>query len=89
MTIDTLSLMALFRVETSNNALVFSPRQIKAHSFSAVDPQPGWEQYQRLEIAGYLTNTVNSGVVNVQIDSGLKDSGGNRSEKAFRVSLVK
>jgi hypothetical protein len=86
--VDIISLMMLFRVETSNNVLVFSPRNIKANSFSVADPQSGWEQYQRVEIAGYLTNTVNSGVVNIQIDSGLKDSGGNRSEKAFRISLL-
>jgi hypothetical protein len=87
--IDIISLMALFRVETSNNVLVFSPTLIKQNYFSVTDPETGWEKYQRIEIAGSLTNTVNSGVVNIQIDSGLKDSSGNRSEKAFRVSLVK
>jgi hypothetical protein len=87
--IDIISLMALFRVETSNNVFVFSPTLIKENSFSIVDPQNGWENHQRLEIMGRLINTVNSGVVYIKIDSGLKDSGGNRSEKTFRVSLVK
>jgi hypothetical protein len=87
--VDPFSLMALFRIETSNNALVFSPRLIKESSFSAADPEPGWENYQRLEIAGFLTNTVNSGVISIHIDSGLKDTGGNRNEKAFCISLLK
>jgi hypothetical protein len=89
LSVDVLSVMALFRVETSNNALSFSPRLVKGSGFQAVDPEPGWEQYQRLEIQGYLTNTVNSGVVYIEIGSGLKDTGGNKNEKAFRISLLK
>ncbi|MDR2435513.1 MAG: Ig-like domain-containing protein [Treponema sp.] len=89
LSVDALSLMELFRIETSNNVLVFSPRSIRESGFSAPDPRPGWEQYRRLEIRGLLTNTVNSGVVSILIDSGLRDSGGNRSEKKFRISLLK
>jgi hypothetical protein len=89
LTVDVYSLMRLFRIETSNNALNFSPRFIKEDFFSVADPEPGWENYQRLEIRGFLVNTVNSGVVTIRIDSGLLDSGGNKSEKAFCVSLLK
>ncbi|MDR1250591.1 MAG: Ig-like domain-containing protein [Treponema sp.] len=89
LSVDTLSLMALFHIETSNNVLVFSPRLIKESGFSVSDSRPGWEQYQRLEIRGFLTNTINSGVVNIHVDSGLQDSGGNRNEKKFRISLLK
>ncbi|MDR0583683.1 MAG: Ig-like domain-containing protein [Treponema sp.] len=88
LSVDTLSLMELFRVETSNNVLVFSPRLVRESGFSTPDAHSGWEQYQRLEIRGFLTNTVNSGVVSILVDSGLQDSGGNRSEKIFRISLL-
>jgi hypothetical protein len=84
-----LSLMESFRVETTNNALTFSPRQVKTSGFSVSAPGPGWEYYERLEIRGVLTNTTNFGVVNIQIAPGLRDSFGNRNEKTFRISLVK
>jgi hypothetical protein len=87
--VDILSLMALFRVDTSNNVLSFSPRLVKDSGFSIADPRPGWELYQRLEIRGFLTNTVNSGVVYIEIGSGLKDTKGNINEKAGRICLLK
>ena len=87
--IDPLSVMELFRVETSNSVLTFSPREIRDGGFFVSDPRPGWEQYQRLEIRGILINSVNSGLVNFIVPPGLRDSAGNRSEKTFRISLVK
>ena len=87
--IDRFSLMELFRIETSNNVLTFSPRQIKTGGFSAAEPQTGWENFERIEIAGILTNSTNFGIVNFQISPGLMDSLGNKSEKQFRISLVK
>jgi hypothetical protein len=89
LSIDIFSLMGLFSVETSNNVLVFSPRLVKSSGFSVSDPEPAWGHYRRLEIRGFLTNTINSGVVTVQINSGLKDTGGNRNEKAFSIPLLK
>jgi hypothetical protein len=87
--VDPFSLMDLFRVETSNNVLVFSPRLIKAKGFSVSDSVPGWEKYTRLEIKGTLTNSTSFGVVHIQIAPGLADTAGNRSEKTFCISLVK
>ena len=87
--VDPLSLMELFRIETSNNVLTFSPRQIKTGSFSVPDPRKDWEKYERLEIGGILVNTSNSGLVHFTIMPGLKDNNGNRNEKTFRISLVK
>jgi hypothetical protein len=81
--------MELFRIETSNNVLTFSPRQIKTNGFSAPEPEKGWENFERIEIAGILTNSTNFGIVNFQISPGLTDSLGNKSEKQFRISLVK
>jgi hypothetical protein len=87
--IDILSVMELFRIETSNNVLSFSPRQIKTENFTIHEPQIGWENFERIEITGNLINSVHFGIVNFQIGSGLKDSLGNKNEKSFRISVVK
>jgi hypothetical protein len=87
--IDPFSLMELFRIETSNNVLTFSPRRVKTANFSIPEPQLGWEEYERLEIAGVLTNSINFGVINFQIAAGLKDNLGNKNDKTLSISLVK
>jgi hypothetical protein len=87
--IDLFSVLDLFRIETTNTVFSFSPRSIRAADFSAGHPRPGWEAYTRLEIRGYLTNTINAGVVSFCFDSGLGDTLGNRNEKSFRISLLK
>jgi hypothetical protein len=87
--IDRFPVMELFRIETSNNVLSFSARSIQDTDFYVADPHPGWESYQRLEVRGYLTNTINGGVVSFRINPGLADSLGNRSEETFRVSALK
>jgi hypothetical protein len=87
--IDAFSVMELFRIETSNSVLNFSPRQVKTSGFSAGEKHPLWKNMERIEIAGVLTNTVNFGVVNFLVASGLKDSLGNKNEKSFRISLIK
>jgi hypothetical protein len=87
--IDQFSLMELFRVNTSNGVLTFSPRNIRSSNFSVAAPEPGWEGFQRIEIRGLLINTVNSGVVNIEIASGIRDSKGNVNDKLFRISLLK
>jgi len=87
--INIFSLMELFRIETSNNVLTFSPRQIKTENFSVVEPEEGWEEFQRIEITGTLINSTDYGVINFLIASGLKDTLGNRNEKMFRISVLK
>ena len=87
--IDPFSLMELFRIETSNNVIIFSPLVVLNNNFSAANPHPSWEGYQRLEIRGNLTNTTNAGLVHFIINRGLKDSQGNTSEKQSRISLIK
>ena len=87
--INPFSLMELFRVETSNNVLTFSPRQVKTKNFTITSPQAGWENYQRLEITGNLTNSTNYGIISFQISSGLTDSLDNKNENTLRISVVK
>ena len=87
--IDTFSVMDLFRVESTNQALVFSPRSIRTEDFTRPSPREGWEDLRRLEIRGVITNTVHSGVVTFRIPPGLRDKRGNRSTVDFRVSLLK
>jgi hypothetical protein len=69
--------------------LILSPRSISGVVISSPSPRSGWENYQRLEIRGTLVNTINSGVVNIEIAPGIKDSAGNTSEKMFKISLLK
>jgi len=87
--VDVFSVMELFRVETSNNVLSFSPLQIKTKNFTIPKPQAGWENFERVEITGNLTNSIYFGIVNFQIGSGLKDSLGNKNEKLLRISTIK
>jgi len=88
-TINVFSVMELFRIETSNNILTFSPREIKTENFSIKEPKEGWEDYERVEISGYLKNSIWFGIVNFHINSGLKDSLGNVNEKQFKISTIK
>jgi len=87
--IDLFSVMEHFRVETSNNVITFSARQIKTSNFSVSLPQAGWEDYQRIEISGNLVNSINFGIINFQISPGLKDTYGNKNEKLLRISVIK
>jgi hypothetical protein len=87
--IDIFSVMEFFRVESVNSALTFSPQQIKTEKFTIHDPVEGWEKYERIEITGYLKNSIYFGIVNFQINPGLKDSLGNKNEKLFRISTIK
>ncbi|MDR0589710.1 MAG: Ig-like domain-containing protein [Spirochaetaceae bacterium] len=87
--IDLLSLMNLFRVDATNNALSFFPRSMEAGNFPVPDPPPGWEAYHRIKVTGLLINTTDSGVVVFQIASGLRDTFGNRNEKVFQLPLLK
>ncbi|MCL2800486.1 MAG: Ig-like domain-containing protein [Treponema sp.] len=87
--IEPFSLMELFRVETSNNVISFSPRQIKTGDFTVTEPQIGWENYQRIEIAGFLINQTNFGIINFLVSPGLRDSLGNVQDKQLRISLIK
>jgi len=87
--IDLFSVMDLFRVETTNQALVFSPRSIRTEDFSLAEPRDGWERFRRIEIRAVLTNTVQSGLVTFRIPPGLADKRGNRSTADFRITLLK
>ena len=87
--VDPFSVMELFRIETSNNVITFSPRQIKCAGFSIPEPQSGWENFERLEITGNIVNSINFGVINFIIGAGLKDSLNNKNEKAQRISVIK
>jgi hypothetical protein len=87
--IDIFSVMEHFRIETSNNVITFSPRQVKASDFTITAAQSGWEDFQRIEISGNLINSTNFGIINFQIAPGLRDSFGNKNEKLQRISLIK
>lgn len=87
--IDLFSVMELFRIETSNNVITFSPRQVKITDFSVTEPQEGWENYQRIEITGNLINSTYFGIIYFLISSGLRDSLGNKNENPQRIAVMK
>ena len=87
--IDTFSVMELFRIETSNNVITFSPQQIKTSGFLIPAAHSGWEDHQRIEIRGNLVNSTNYGLINFVIGAGLKDNYGNKSEKPYAISVNK
>jgi hypothetical protein len=87
--IDIFSLMDLFRMEITNRAITFSPRHIEVNNFTWSEPAKGWEEYDRVEMRGSLSNSVRSGVVMFCINNGLEDTRGNKSMESFRISLLK
>jgi len=87
--IDLFSLMDLFRTETSNNVISFSPYQMKNTNFTEPYPHNGMEGCQRVEITGNLTNSTNFGILNFLISAGLKDTLGNKNDKSLKISLIK
>ncbi|MCL2184362.1 MAG: Ig-like domain-containing protein [Treponema sp.] len=87
--VDLFSVMELFRTDTSNNVITFSPRQIKIDNFKITEHENGFEDCIRVEIIGNLTNSTNYGLINFQIANGLKDNLGNKNENSFTISLVK
>jgi len=87
--VDIFSVIDTFRIDTSNNVISFSPRQVKNSDFTILDPPIGWEDFYRIEITGNLTNSINFGIINFLISSGLKDSLGNRNENQQRISVIK
>jgi hypothetical protein len=87
--IDPFSLMELFRIETSNNVLDFSPHRIKTENFTVSSPHENWEEYQRIEIGGTLTNSTNFGLVYLRIGAGLTDSLGNKNENLQKITFIK
>jgi hypothetical protein len=87
--INLYSLMDLFRVEVTGNALYFSPQSVRNSDFSLEEKREVWEAYERVEIRGLLTNKINSGVVTFKIGAGLEDERGNSNNNAFMISLLK
>ena len=87
--IDLFSVMELFSVESTNQALSFSPRSVRTEGFFWPDPMDGWEAFTRVELRGVLSNTVNSGIVTFRVAPGLADTRGNSSSVDFRISVLK
>ncbi|MCL1928586.1 MAG: Ig-like domain-containing protein [Treponema sp.] len=87
--IDPLSLMEKFRFSATNGALSFSPRSVAVSGFTVTAPVTLWGNCYRVEIRGVMTNHPYTGMVTIEIGSGLKDSFGNKSTEAQRFLLLK
>lgn len=87
--VDLFSLMNSFSVSVTNSCLNFSPRSIINSGFTWADPEAGYEQLERIEIRGLLTNSTTAGLVTWTIAAGLTDSLGNLSGEAQLLPLRK
>ena len=87
--IDLFSVMELFNIDSLSSAIKFSPRLVKNNNFSVIEPQAGWEEYQRIEITGILTNSIQLGLIYIRIGAGLSDSLGNKNEKPQMITVQK
>lgn len=87
--IDLFSLMELFRLESTNNALFFSPRSIRTDGFTWEEPHTAWTECCRVELRGLLTNGTESGIVSFIINSGLSDKAGNTNGERMQLPLLK
>ncbi|MDR1177304.1 MAG: Ig-like domain-containing protein [Spirochaetaceae bacterium] len=87
--INLFSLMDLFRIESTNSALSFSPRSVVQDAFTWAHPHDPWSAYTRVEIRGLMVNHPAQGVIRFIVGSGLEDSLENRTAEAFELPLVK
>ena len=88
-TVDLLSLMDRFRFSATNGALSFSPRSVAVSGFSVAEPADAWKNCYRVEIRGVMANHPYTGMVTIEIGSGLKDSLGNKTTDVQRFLLLK
>ncbi len=87
--INLFSLMNSFTLTATNSALSFAPRSVSSTTYTWADPVPGWEDYERVEVRGLLTNGTNSGVVNISFLADLADSLGNVAGSTQNLPFIK
>jgi hypothetical protein len=87
--INLFSIMDLFRVESTNTALNFTPLVSIGEDFICVDDTPDFNGLCRIEIKGLLKNTARGGIVSFYISPGLMDSYSNVNQEAMSIQLLK
>jgi hypothetical protein len=87
--IDINSVRDLFRLEVTNSAVRFSVRKITKTDFTVAEAAAGFEKHCRLEARGPISQSIKSGLVNFYMASGLKDTSGNKNNKAQQIITVK
>jgi hypothetical protein len=87
--INLFSVMDLFRVETTNTALVFTPLLAVDKDFICTDNTAEFDGLCRIEIKGTLKNSARSGIVSFYIAPGLTDSYSNINQEAMSIQLLK
>jgi hypothetical protein len=87
--INLFSVMDLFRVETTNTALVFTPLLAVDKNFICYDNTAEFSGLCRVEIRGTLKNLTNGGIVSFYIAPGLTDSYSNINQEAMSIQLLK
>jgi hypothetical protein len=87
--IDVFSVMDLFRVESTNTALAFTPLLAVVSNFACEDNTQEFSGFSRMEIKGSLINYQRGGIVSFYIAPGLKDSFSNVNNEAMSIQLLK
>jgi hypothetical protein len=87
--INLFSVMDLFRVETTNTALVFTTLLAVDKDFICTDDTAEFDGLYRIEIRGTLKNSARSGIVSFYIAPGLTDSYSNTNQEAMSIQLLK
>lgn len=87
--LNLFSLRDLFRIETTNNALYFSPKAVIDHNFTQTSPAVEFAEFYRVEVRGEIENTTNFGIIKFYIPPGLCDVKSNINNKAQSIQLSK
>ncbi|GHU38889.1 hypothetical protein FACS1894190_01530 [Spirochaetia bacterium] len=87
--IDLFSVRELFRLDTTNNSLIFSPKVVSNQSFYIPEPAGMFSDYKRVEIKGDIENKTNSGIIKFYIASGLRDSKNHKNLNFQAIELTK
>jgi hypothetical protein len=92
--INLFSLMDLFRVETTNSCISFTPKLMNKKILLSGDVPVDFDvvDFNSLycaEISGTIQNTVNSGLFKFYIAPGLTDTKNNKTNTAMYINLIK
>ncbi|MDR2659900.1 MAG: Ig-like domain-containing protein [Spirochaetaceae bacterium] len=87
--INLFSIMDLFRIESTNSALSFTPLFAAGADFVCDDDTEEFGGLYRVEIRGLLKNTTRGGIISFYIAPGLTDSYSNVNQEAMSIQLLK
>jgi hypothetical protein len=87
--IDMFSVMDLFKVTATNNAISFLPLRVTDNDFTITEAAAGYTNNKRVEVRGLLSNNVNKGIVTFSIGKGLLDTKQNKNTGEMKIAVIK